>query len=264
MRYFVVSDIHSYYEPLKKALDEAGYDPVNADHTLIVLGDVFDRGPDTIKVYDFLTKTVPAERLVLIRGNHERLMMEMNRRGYPETYDYTNGTVESVLQITGCSLTMFTYDMATTFSKLTSSKPFIWIKYGPWVDYYEMQNYIFVHGWLPLKDGSNKFSSYKPIVDPNWRMASGRQWDDASWMSGVEALERGCVIPGKTIVCGHWHTSAFHSAFEKRVADEFGEDADFSIFRSADGSCIAIDACTAWTNKTNVLVIDDDDEGRKQ
>ena len=90
MKYFIVSDIHSFYAPLKKALDEAGYDLSNPNHTLVVLGDVFDRGPDTLKVYDFLANMVPSERLILVRGNHERLMLDLIRRGYPENYDFSN------------------------------------------------------------------------------------------------------------------------------------------------------------------------------
>ena len=53
---FCMSDLHSFYTPMKKALDEAGFDPNNEDHWLIVCGDAFDRGPDSCKMYDFLMK----------------------------------------------------------------------------------------------------------------------------------------------------------------------------------------------------------------
>ena len=55
MKYFIVSDIHSFYTKLKRALDKAGFNKRNKDHTLIVCGDIFDRGPDTRSVYKFLT-----------------------------------------------------------------------------------------------------------------------------------------------------------------------------------------------------------------
>lgn len=55
MKYFVVSDIHSFYTELKRALDKACFNKRNKDHTLIVYGDIFDHGPDTRSVYKFLT-----------------------------------------------------------------------------------------------------------------------------------------------------------------------------------------------------------------
>ena len=55
MKYFIVSDIHSFYTKLKRALDKAGFNKRNKDHTLIVCGDIFDHGPDTRSVYKFLT-----------------------------------------------------------------------------------------------------------------------------------------------------------------------------------------------------------------
>ena len=55
MKYFIVSDIHSFYVELKSALDKAGFNKRNKDHTLIVCGDIFDRGlclPSDIKMTD--------------------------------------------------------------------------------------------------------------------------------------------------------------------------------------------------------------------
>ena len=59
---------------------------------------------------------------------------------------------------------------------------------------------------------------------------------------------------GKTVVCGHFHTSYGHSKFERKCT-EFGEDADFSPFY-AEG-IIAIDGCTAHSGKVNCIVIED-------
>ena len=58
----------------------------------------------------------------------------------------------------------------------------------------------------------------------------------------------------KTIVCGHWHTSYGHSKYEHK-GTEFGEDADFSPYYGP--GIIAIDACTAFSGKSNCLVIED-------
>ena len=53
-KYFVVSDIHSFCRELKKGLKQAGFDKENPDHVLIVCGDIFDRGHQTLQTYKFL------------------------------------------------------------------------------------------------------------------------------------------------------------------------------------------------------------------
>ena len=59
---------------------------------------------------------------------------------------------------------------------------------------------------------------------------------------------------GKTIVCGHWHTSYGHSKFEGK-GTEFGKDADFSPYIAP--GIIALDACTARSGIVNYIVIED-------
>ena len=42
MKFFVVSDIHGFYNELIKAVSSAGFDKNNKNHTLIICGDLFD------------------------------------------------------------------------------------------------------------------------------------------------------------------------------------------------------------------------------
>ena len=42
---FVVSDVHSFYNHLIKALNEKGFDKNNPDHWFVSCGDLLDRGP---------------------------------------------------------------------------------------------------------------------------------------------------------------------------------------------------------------------------
>jgi len=69
-RVLVVGDIHGDYSLLRESLTRVNFDPV-AD-TLICLGDMIDRGPDSVAVLDYL-HGVNAVRLL---GNHEHLMLE--------------------------------------------------------------------------------------------------------------------------------------------------------------------------------------------
>ena len=75
-KFFVISDVHGFYNEMKKSLYKAGYRKSNKNHILIVCGDIFDRGPDSVKIYNFL-KSLPRNRRVLIRGNHEMLLKKL-------------------------------------------------------------------------------------------------------------------------------------------------------------------------------------------
>ena len=65
-KYFVVSDIHSFYKPFINELTRKDFDACNNEHVLILCGDLFDRGSESLKLYEFI-KT-PKERRILIRG----------------------------------------------------------------------------------------------------------------------------------------------------------------------------------------------------
>ena len=66
-KYFVSSDIHSFYTPFIKELIKTGFDLNNEEHILIICGDLFDRSDESLKIYEFI-KSLPKERRILIRG----------------------------------------------------------------------------------------------------------------------------------------------------------------------------------------------------
>jgi len=59
-------------------------------------------------------------------------------------------------------------------------------------------------------------------------------------------------------VFGHWHTSwpRHHWAWSDEAKPEVGEGADFSPYYG--NGFIGIDACTAYSGKVNVLVLEDE------
>jgi hypothetical protein len=253
MRYYVISDIHGFYQEMMDALLGAGYakDP---DAMLIVLGDCWDRGPDPYKVYLFLREKIRQRKAIMVIGNHEYIMRQRMRRGYSEFIDIYNGTDGTLVSLME--------------SHMTRDEILGWINGKFWKNYAEIGDYIFVHGWVPLY-GFNiyqheELESYKPFsIYPNWRRCKDKSvWENAAWESGFRAYKAGLTIPGKTIVCGHWHTSEFHHEFDEPQRSEFGDDADFSVFLGK--GCVAIDACTAHSGKANVLVLDIPDKGKRR
>lgn len=46
MKFFVISDVHGYYDEMVQTLEAAGFDPNNEEHWLISCGDEIDRGSE--------------------------------------------------------------------------------------------------------------------------------------------------------------------------------------------------------------------------
>lgn len=247
-KFFVTSDIHSYYTELITALNNAGFDKNNEDHYLVVCGDCFDRGPDSGLLLQFL---MSLDRKILIKGNHDALLEECCMREFPYSYDCSNGTVRTINDIGDAGMG-YTFDdcCQRTWNKTAAYRNLL-------VNYLETKNYIFVHSWIPVinKDGLPAHYTYGRSFEfnPNWRNASQKEWDDATWGNPFAMAERG-LMPDKTVVFGHWHCSTGWAKSEGR--SEFGDDAKFDPYYG-DGF-IAIDACTAYSGKCNVIVIEDE------
>ena len=142
MLIYCVSDIHSFYTPLKKALDEKGFKENSEDHLLVVLGDVFDRGGESQQVYEFLNNLT---NVVLIRGNHEDLMEAIWERGYCKSHDVSNGTLRTIEDLC-CAETNGELHDAIKLSE-QKLRPF----FDKMVNYFETENYIFVHSFIALE-----------------------------------------------------------------------------------------------------------------
>jgi serine/threonine protein phosphatase 1 len=72
--YAVVPDIHGYFEPLAWALEwiDSKRDEIEK---VVFLGDYVDRGRDSPKVLDLLSRR-PRDSNVFIRGNHDQMMLD--------------------------------------------------------------------------------------------------------------------------------------------------------------------------------------------
>ena len=237
-KFFVMSDIHGYYDKMIETLNNAGFDKDNPDHWVVTCGDHFDRGSQALQVMKYL-ENLP--RKVLVRGNHEQLLEELCERGFPYSYDKSNGTFGTVWQLSQVYANgEIDYDYV-----LTRVKPF----FKQMVNYFETKNHIFVHSWIPVEIQNGVLYKFKE----GWREAHYSEWEKARWGNPYDMAAKG-LLPDKTVVFGHWHCSAGWAKAEGR--SEFGEDAKFEPYYG-DGF-ISIDACTAYSGKVNVVVIEDE------
>lgn len=252
MKLFVTSDIHSFYEPFKKALDAAGFDPSNPQHWLISAGDCFDRGPDSAMLLKFLMNL---DRKILIKGNHDILLDDCCKRRFPYYHDKTNGTVKTIQDLGEIGIG-YTFEECcdATYNKLARYRELL-------VNYFETKNYIFVHSWIPTRkvEVDNAVLKYIPITKDEymeeWRNANDVEWEDAMWGNPFKLADLNFNQTGKTIVFGHWHCSAGHKLLGN-CEDEFSES---TIWEPCYyNNTIGIDRCTSHTGEVNVLVLEDD------
>jgi len=242
MKYFAVSDIHSFADDLKFSLSTAGFNKRDKNHTLIVLGDIFDRGDETIAVYKFL-KSIPKSRRILIRGNHELLYLDLLKKKHPQQHDFSNNTVYTFVQIAGYGKAEETflrnsyYYHSGTFSdteamssdgqklwneikeKVENHEITKWLRSKEWLNYFELGKYIFVHSFIPLKDNDGLPFYYvenrKFEYIPDWRdiPAESYKWEDATWGCPYRNYKAGLFdaekANGKVLICGHWTTRDF-------------------------------------------------------
>ena len=275
-KYFIVADTHSFYKEMIKALKKKGFDKKNPEHIVISCGDIMDRGKESMKMLNFFSYMLKRNRAILVRGNHEDLFDELINRGHPKYHDYSNGTLSTLAQLCGLSSHHDLYfylgdDGSTGVDTAIKNYNKKWDTVrSSMVNYYELGDYIFVHGWIPTIEKEPG----KNIYDPNWRNSTDAEWKLARWDNGMKMAEMGITEPGKTIVCGHWHASYGNVRKRKEHYKELGYDVDNPNILSrleyasddlflpyTNTGIIALDACTAYTGFCNCMVLTEQEDG---
>lgn len=70
-----MSDIHGDYKSFLKALKEIDF---KNEDTLYIIGDVCDRGPQSLEIYEYI---ICHKNIKLLMGNHEEMLLEVIREG---------------------------------------------------------------------------------------------------------------------------------------------------------------------------------------
>lgn len=253
-KFFVTSDVHGFFDIFQQELLNKGFEIDNPEHKLVVCGDLFDRGDQVIELFDFVKGL--GDRFIYVRGNHEDLLFdcynELLSNRTPGYHHVSNGTISTICQFTGLTFyNVFTPCPERTRTFGNKMEPVLrWIE-NKSVNYFETAKYVFVHGWVPCYQGLDDF-----------REATNEDWDRARWNNGMEMWKNPrCRVEGKTVVCGHWHCSWGWSHIKqdrKEFPQKNRNDWKRSFEPFADDGIMAIDACTAYTELCNMVVIEDE------
>jgi serine/threonine protein phosphatase 1 len=164
-RVLAIGDIHGCDTALETMLSRL--QPA-ADDTVVVVGDVVDRGPDTRRCIDLLLELRKASRLVFLLGNHEEMMLSALEGGSWYSAWFGFGGAETVESYGGI--------------REVPESHIDFIASG--LDYFQTGNAIFVHANL------------QPGVDLNRQLSGWLRWNH---LTGHEKPHPS----GKLVVCGH-------------------------------------------------------------
>ena len=232
---FVVSDIHGHYNLFKEALNKAGFYNNNPEHLLICCGDYFDRGNENYEVLKFFERL---NQKVLLRGNHEDLLLKLLLTGKVLPHNYINGTMQTLNDFFG-KYSINPLDDTIDFSGKTRMVDRLCEFISETKNYFETENYLFVHGWFP--NNATTMQAREEATDYEWEKARWTKWIDK--YDGVRPLS------DKIVVCGHV------PSFYAKYFDISRGSHNYNIFHG--NGIIAIDAGTYDTKQVNVLVLDE-------
>ena len=231
---FAVSDIHGCAGALIDSLSDAGFDPKNGDHLLVVLGDLFDRGDENRRVLEYLSGV---KNKILIRGNHEDILMQSLTTSRVERLQVINGTLSTLTEF-------FTYYHGESILNTIESSQgrvadMLIDLIESMYDYFETDRHIFVHGWVTEDANENDF-----------RYATAAKWHHARWARWHSYYPNFDTPDGKTLVVGH--TPCYYGS----MFDKTRSDYDCSIFYG--NGLVAIDGAAVSQGRVNVYVTEDE------
>ena len=211
-RNLIVGDIHSQYGLLMEALEEASFSP--EEDVLYSVGDIADRGPDTVRLIRFL-EALPDYRPVL--GNHDIWLRDYLVSGLcPPVWIDSNGGARTVKD--------FIRSGVSGSERVVMGE---WLSMAPYVRIDE--HFIVIHGGIPqfwtmtelekIASLSPSTVGYAAAEDP----ASSQLWN-RSYLQSAMAFEKGAdpavlQVPldtSKRIFIGHtpinqpFHSERYH------------------------------------------------------
>ena len=274
-KFFVISDVHGEYYDMLAALDEAGFDANNADHVLVTLGDMFDRGPNSADVFTFIQSLLRGRykaHCINIKGNHDCFLQEYLEKGMDGEFVLFNilhnGLADTIESFGGMSRNALSY---TQLEDIREGIMACYRNLLPYLQqlplYFETKNNIMVHAGID------------PACKENWQLTSK---DYMLWDINDSAK----IIPEvrKTVIFGHHHAFRVKSLVleeqygkSQNLAEHLLEvntlngtiirykaygntddNAALAIWKQGcKGVKIALDGCTNLTHKVNVLVFED-------
>lgn len=217
----MLSDPHGRYQELKEILTY--WNP--QEQTLVLLGDIVDRGPSSLECLRLIMQLQEKGNVITVDGNHEQLLCEWLEMKGNESFYYLevfNNTIQSFFPDVSNVLQKYTKQRLANVLRTMYQAELSFIK--NMLTYYETVQLLFVHGGYNL--------------EPNWKVDAERdcKWIRQPFISGENKT-------GKTIIFGHTPTENMH--------DTQSND----IWISPCKTKIGIDGSCVYGGQLNAIVI---------
>lgn len=230
-KYFIVSDIHSRFDLLFKALSKSEFDLKNPEHILIIAGDILDRGTSGDKVIKFIESLIKKDRILAVMGNHDKFLIDIlnnhiditkilwniHHNGFKKTLELGWLYKDKDFEITNDNISKIRKTFLEQYPIFCE-----WIIQLPL--YIEFSNHVIVHGFLDF---------------------SLNDWHETDERTCIWTRGYNLEIPksfNKKLIFGH--TPNYHINGQDEI-----------IF---DGNKIMIDGGAAGSRKVNILIISED------
>lgn len=209
-RTFAIGDIHGDIHALFRLLSK--FPELDADDTIVFLGDYIDRGPRSKDVVDFVRK-LPSEtkaKVICLRGNHEDAWLRVVERGWDGFVSPPiNGCLAAYRSFVGGPPPSEGEEPGADERAILMSGQFFpddvlqWMHSLPY--YYEDQHALYVHAGIPKKDG---------------RWVHPDELDDKTVLLWLRDEDFFVNYRGKTIVFGHTTTACLPPELSSFTPDD--------------------------------------------
>lgn len=259
MKYFVFSDVHGDGDNLMRGLERAGYNPSNPNHQIISCGDNFGRAQSekegamkSAEIYTYLTSSIHYNKPICIMGNHEDILLKIDKQNYLSSLDIRNGehnTLASFINVSPLNIQVDHVNQLYAINEMRKKGFFDWIKGLPF--YFETEHYIFTHGFIPM-------------YSDNWREAGAEEWYDAMWTNTKSIMANYHNEEGKTFVLGHFGSFYFREKedmikiYNCKTVEELRKLNAFEPYYNKEKDVWFIDQTTALKQDViTILVLED-------
>ena len=223
---FAISDIHGQFEQLSEILSYW-----NKEDDLVIMGDMIDRGDDSLKVIHILmeVKNNYPDKVTILKGNHEDMFLNYIENPEANGDFYLSNGGDTTCYDFGVkeNLRFMSYKSSAQILLNTRQDEINFIK--DTITYYEFGKVLFVHA------GIDSFIS-------DWRKSTEEKfyWTESIWMNRNES--------GKVIVFGHTPTQLIH------------KDKSNDVWISKDKKYIGIDGGSGFRGQLNAILMNDKGE----
>lgn len=217
-RVFAVSDVHGNLDYLKGLLEKISFSP---DDILILLGDLIEKGPQSIETLQYIMQLCKTHTVHVLRGNCDRLLFDDDLPNewlfrYRNSWGGNMIMNEFARRLNHPINSPDDVESLRKAAKREFPEEFAFLMDMPII--LESEHYIFVHGGIPGEESLNHLTALKP-----WKC-----------MKNDDFLGQGHVFRSKWCIVGHWPATLYRENWP--CANPLVSPAQQIV--SIDGGCV--------------------------